>query len=379
MELKTFRARTLQDALRLVRQELGPKAAVVHTREVQGRWYWPFASGGRQFEVSATCDVEVPSRVHAAAPGAGAPPSAPESAARAADVREPAAEQLDSRLGQLQSMVEELCRRSRASGRPELPEHLFRLYAELIECQLEEADARALVDRAASTGATDVAELKARLATEMAGEIRVGGPICAAPARRHVVALVGPTGVGKTTTIAKLAANFRLRERRRVGLITVDTYRIAAVEQLRTYADIMDLPMEVVSTPKEMREAVRRFADLDLVLLDTAGRSPRDEVKIQELRAFVGEAQADEVHLVVSAVSGMHALRSTVERFAVTGATSMILTKLDEASGFGHLLPVLRGPLPLSYVTAGQNVPDDIEAADAARLARGVLGIDRPY
>ena len=113
------------------------------------------------------------------------------------------------------------------------------------------------------------------------------------------MALVGPTGVGKTTTIAKLAANYRLKEKRRVGLITVDTYRIAAVEQLRTYADIIDLPMQVVSTPREMREAVGRMDNLDLILLDTAGRSPKDEVRIQELRAFLTEADADEVHLVL--------------------------------------------------------------------------------
>ena len=111
----------------------------------------------------------------------------------------------------------------------------------------------------------------------------------------RVVALVGPTGVGKTTTIAKLAANYRLREKRRVGLITVDTYRVAAVEQLRTYADIIDLPMEVVATPREMREAVARMNHLDLVLMDTAGRSPRDEVRIQELKSMLTEAEPDEV------------------------------------------------------------------------------------
>jgi flagellar biosynthesis protein FlhF len=188
---------------------------------------------------------------------------------------------------------------------------------------------------------------------------------------------VGPTGVGKTTTIAKLAANFRLKEKRKVGLITVDTYRIAAVEQLRTYADIIDLPMAVVSTPREMREAVTRMSDLEIILMDTAGRSPRDEVKIQELRALLFEAKADQVHLVLSAVGGAAGLKRTAEQFSPVGATALVLTKIDEAASLGNVLPLLRSSqLPLSYITDGQNVPDDIQIADQRRLARMVLGME---
>jgi len=184
--------------------------------------------------------------------------------------------------------------------------------------------------------------------------------------------------VGKTTTIAKLAANYRLRRRQNVGLITVDTYRIAAVEQLRTYADIIDLPMQVVSTPREMREAVERLSGLDLILMDTAGRSPRDEIKIQELKAFLAEAGADEVHLVLSSMAGARCLAQTIERFAAVGTTAMILTKLDEAPGLGNLLPLLQSNgLPVSYLTNGQNVPDDIQVAEPRQLAYLMLGIER--
>jgi flagellar biosynthesis protein FlhF len=217
--------------------------------------------------------------------------------------------------------------------------------------------------------------VKSRIAEMLESEIRVAGPITTDANRCRVVALVGPTGVGKTTTIAKLAANYRLREKRRVGLITVDTYRVAAVEQLRTYADIIDLPMEVVATPREMREAVSRMSDLDLVLMDTAGRSPRDEVKIQELKSMLGEAEPDEVHLVLSSTAGAKSLINTAERFADVGTTAMLLTKIDEAHGLGHLVSLVRGcPLPISYLTDGQNVPDDIRVAERRELAHELLG-----
>jgi flagellar biosynthesis protein FlhF len=208
-------------------------------------------------------------------------------------------------------------------------------------------------------------------------DLPIAGPIRIPAGRRHLVALVGPTGVGKTTTIAKLAANFRLREQRRVGLITVDTYRIAAVEQLRTYADIIDLPMEVVATPREMHQAVARMADLDLILMDTAGRSPRDDVQIQELKGLLAEAAPDEVHLVLSSVASARCLANTAQQFAPVGTTALVLTKLDEAASLGNLLPLARScGLPLSYLTNGQNVPDDIAAADAGRLARTIVGIE---
>ena len=287
---------------------------------------------------------------------------------------------MQNQLTELQAMVQELCRRSDAP-RHDLPEELFQLFTELLDSDLSEDLARELVERVRTetkgSPIDDLLMVKARLARMIEAEVRVSGPIQVTPGRCRLVALVGPTGVGKTTTIAKLAANYRLKEKRRVGLITVDTYRIAAVEQLRTYADIIDLPMQVVSTPREMREAVGRMDNLDLILLDTAGRSPKDEVRIQELRAFLTEADAHEVHLVLSSVAGARVLEQTAERFAAVGTTSLILTKLDEATGLGNILPLVRtSRLPVSYLTNGQNVPDDIETAESMRIARLILGME---
>jgi flagellar biosynthesis protein FlhF len=388
MEVKTYCARTMQEALALVRRELGPSAAVLHTREVGGHGLLGWISGGRRIEVTASTGVCVPSRLppvtrradpQMAQPAAVLAAPSATAAAVADEGKTRFREELKGQLTELQAMVEDLCRRSQRSSSHDLPEELFHLYTDLIEAELSEELARELVERvrdeAPAEELPDQAIVRSRVTRMIEEQIQAAGPIRLVPGQRRLVALVGPTGVGKTTTIAKLAANFRLREKRRVGLITVDTYRIAAVEQLRTYADIIDLPMQVVSTPKEMREAIHCMGDLDLVLMDTAGRSPKDEVKIQELKAFLAEAQADEVHLVLSSVAGAATLERTAERFAAVGTTHLVLTKLDEASGLGNLLPLLRGSgLPLSYLTNGQNVPDDIEPAERRRFARLILG-----
>ena len=385
MEIKTYRAATMHEALVMVRRELGPDAAVLHTREVRTRRLFGLISGAPQIEVTASTDVNVPSRLPARAPSQALAATAPATRPLPETPPQPpqvaATDDVKGQLSDLQSMLEDLCRRSRSGGQHDLPESLFRLFTELIDADMTEDVARELVERVRgeATGGelSDPVLLKARIARMIEGEVRVSGPISVTPGRRRLVALVGPTGVGKTTTIAKLAAMYRLKEKRNVGLITVDTYRIAAVEQLRTYADIIDLPMQVVSSPREMREAVRRLEGLDLILMDTAGRSPRDEIKIQELRSFLTEASADEVHLVLSSVGGARTLQQMAERFAVAGTTALILTKLDESTGLGNLLPLLRASrLPLSYLTNGQNVPDDIEAADPKRLARMILAME---
>jgi flagellar biosynthesis protein FlhF len=258
---------------------------------------------------------------------------------------------------------------------------MFKTFTDLVDADVDEELARDLVERLqCEAGEVDcVQDLKHRVHDMIKAEIPIQGSINVTQGSGRVVALVGPTGVGKTTTIAKLAANFRLREKRKVGLITVDTYRIAAVEQLRTYADIIDLPMEVVSTAREMREAIQRLSDLDLILMDTAGRSPRDEIKIRELKSILTEAQVHEVHLVLSCTSSPAALVKTAERFSQVGTTALLVTKLDESTGLGNLLPLWRScGLPMSYVTNGQNVPDDIQSADADAIAWQLLGNEVP-
>jgi flagellar biosynthesis protein FlhF len=389
MEVKTYRAATMHEALAMVRRDLGPDAALLHTREFRSSRFFGLIAGTRQIEVTASAGVNVKSRLPAgnlretrplldAGISLQSPPASRQSAMPS---RAMGSDDVHGQLNDLRTMVKELCSRSRSPSRPDLPDALFHLYTDLIDADLNEDLARELLEqvRIEVPGAelADPLLVKAHIARMIEAEIAVTGPIAVQAGRRRLVALVGPTGVGKTTTIAKLAAHYRLKEKRSVGLITVDTYRIAAVEQLRTYADIIDLPMQVVSTPREMREAVRRMDNLDLVLMDTAGRSPKDDVKIRELRAFLSEAGADEVHLVLSSVGNPKTMEQTALRFAPVGTTALLLTKLDEASGLGNLLPLVRRcKLPLSYLTNGQNVPDDIETADPQRLSRLMIEKD---
>jgi len=194
--------------------------------------------------------------------------------------------------------------------------------------------------------------------------------------RPFTLAMIGPTGVGKTTTTAKLAAAYRLKLGRRVGLITTDTYRIAAVEQLRTYADIIGVPLKVATCPEEMSQACAAFADLDIVLIDTAGRSPRDSARLNELRAFLDAADPHETHLVLSSASGEASLLEAARRFAVAAPNRVIFTKLDEAVTYGVMLNVAHQVgSALSFVTTGQEVPDHIEAGRSDRLARLLLDV----
>ena len=213
----------------------------------------------------------------------------------------------------------------------------------------------------------------------LAERIRVVGNSLAATrmpdGRPLTVALVGPTGVGKTTTIAKLAATCKLRHGKKVGLVTSDTYRIAAVDQLRVYANIIGLPLKVAMNAQEVAAACESLGECDCILIDTAGRSQHDAGRLDELRAIVAASHPHETHLVLSAAAAEPVLLRAVERFAVLNPDRLIFTKLDEAVQCGALANVaIKTGLAVSYLTTGQEVPEQIELADAPRLARRVLG-----
>ncbi|MGM9571173.1 MAG: DEAD/DEAH box helicase family protein [bacterium] len=180
----------------------------------------------------------------------------------------------------------------------------------------------------------------------------------------QVIVIAGPTGVGKTTTIAKLTAQYTLLAGKSIALLTADTYRIAAVDQLKTYGQIMNVPVEAVYTPNELKDALKKYADKDIIFLDTAGRNQKNTEQMEELQQFLAVIDEPETVLVLSATTKYEDLQNIVDNFAQINFTHIVFTKLDETESYGSMLSLLADiNKPLAYVARGQNVPDDLEPA----------------
>ena len=357
----------MQQALDQVRADLGRDAVILNTRTIDTGGLFRFWRRS-QVEIYASPDV----RLRPPAPGrtpapAAARPTAPE----------PDRQALFQALSTLQKQVAALAEDSGDTG--SFPTHLRAHYRQIVDRGVNAALARRYLrqihDQFSAAEVADALKVRVQLTEYMRDEISVTGAFTLRSGGPTVIALLGPTGVGKTTTIAKLAAQYAITDRCRVGLVTADTYRIAAVEQLRVYAEILQLPLEVVMTPSELQAALARFQDKDVVLIDTAGRSPNDATKLHELEGILHTAQPHYAALCLSATTHSDDVLSIVERFSLVPLSSIVLTKLDETTRPGWILNTCEAvDAPIAYVTTGQNVPDDIEVADAGRLVARVLG-----
>jgi len=190
----------------------------------------------------------------------------------------------------------------------------------------------------------------------------------------RICAFVGPAGAGKTTTLAKLAAAHKFRTQAKVGIITMDTHRIGAEQQLKTYADIMDVPMVTATEKDEFRHSIQKFTDRDMILVDTPGKSRKDDEYLAQLKDILMACAPMETHLVLSATESREDMMEAARRFGVTDYNDIIFTKLDDSTRLGTLFNVVdQTNKPVSYVSNGQNVPQDIHKIDPARLARLII------
>lgn len=444
MELKTYRAHSMADALSEVKKDLGKDAVILHARS--------FKVGGvmgvgarTMVEITASSDQRAPGPRPRAALGAntqvtparvrepvlspsatsipavarayalpdfsgpGKPPEPVRGEAPAAreivtpgaadagvlprtrvalnPVDETARATLESELASIKKLVNEVLEISRhprseavAAAGPSLGGPLRGCVDALRRHGVASVWIDELVERVqadSTIGGSNQGVWRAIRST-LASMVPISSVAYGVAARRggpRVVALVGPTGVGKTTTIAKMAADLALRQSKKVGIIAADTYRIAAVEQVKTYAGIIGLPVEVVRGPEEMAGAIARSQGMDVVLVDTAGRSQRDSERLNELAEVLAAAEPDRVHLVLSATVAEPVLLEASSSFGVLRPTSLVFTKLDEAVALGSLINLPRSlGLGLTYLTNGQDVPDHIEVASGERVASLLLG-----
>lgn len=242
--------------------------------------------------------------------------------------------------------------------------------AQLIVNTIHGVDARSLRDERV---------FKERLKLQIRRELQVTGGIALRAGQRRVVALVGATGVGKTTNLAKLAAHFAIRERARVAFVTTDTYRVAAPDQLRVYANIIGLEVQVVNDAAEYGRALQQLRRHDLVLIDTAGGSPYNTEQIDELHGTFRAAPPDDVILVVAANAHLEEQATVLANFARLGPTSLLISKIDETRRYGAVFSLAAdAALPLSYFSTGQSVPDDLALAQPGMVANWIVeGEDR--
>lgn len=414
MKIRKYEAPTIMEAYSLVKKDLGSAAVILKTRTykkggILGLW------GTKMVELTASDSIAVPSREvkksnSSAPPGASSllakayqqktnsPPPVRRTEDNAVEKEEYAptqpgisTERLEEEgddsedwkafrreLGEIRKMIQDMRQPPGEEKNNHLPAGLEKLKTRLKEYDIDDDVSRGILLRLKShhPGDRPEAEADEKLLERCVEEMIVpGGPVVVKKGvRPTVVMLVGPTGVGKTTTLAKLAARHRLSDGHSVGLITVDTYRIAAVEQLKTYADLIGIPLRVASSKEEVSESVNHFRESDLVFIDTAGRSPRSREHMKELLEIVEEAKPDELYLVISANASASVMKDTLQRFEDFPVNKLLLTKLDETDRFGSVLSLMnRTQKPLGYLTTGQRVPEDIEVADSKRLTRLIL------
>lgn len=364
MKVKHYLGDTMQDAIFKVKADLGPNAVILHTRKIrQGGFFGLF--GKKMVEVVATLEDDRESQL---------------------------TKELRQELNLLREKVQKMDQEKQETRNvnmnlyqpiPPIAQLLFpgRLQPHADKLVKEGVFAEGVTEICqAVIGLLEVHQLHKEedvypaVLEQMIRRIPIMPPI-EIGGKRKVMAFVGPTGVGKTTTIAKLAARIALEQRnKRVGLITADTYRIAAVEQLKTYSDIIRVPLRVIYNGSDLERALQDLSYCDLIFIDTAGRSQRNDSQMEQLRDILPKNLIDEIHLVLSMNTSYEDMMEIIDRFGELYLSSLIFTKQDEAKRKGVILNVLKQTgYKISYITFGQDVPEDIEEADPRKIAEMIL------
>ncbi len=391
MKIRRYIGANTQEAILKVKMDLGSDAVIISTRKVRPKGFWSFLKKPLT-EVIAAIDDDTAVRRESSTARTDEKQQQSKAAANNLEKKEEKIAELENKINSIEKTLLGLMKtsgpgvitRERAkdyvpeTGRGDINLVLHQYYKKLVQNDVEEAFASSIADSIKLKMGSDAGSEKAAAVFHEMISGLWGKPEVIkfrSDGKPTVAMFVGPTGVGKTTTIAKLAADMVLNMKKKVGLITADTYRIAAVEQLKTYAEILGIPLTVIYSPEEIRDAIQAHADKDVILIDTAGRNHRNRNQFDELKLLVGAAQADEIYLLLGATMGMKSCRDVIDNYSFIKNYKLIFTKVDEALSIGLLLNVrLLTNRSLSYITTGQNVPDDLEVANAAKLTNLLMG-----
>lgn len=374
MKIKKFRAKTFSEALALVKREMGVDAVILSSEEQRGLISGVEVTAAADYELAAAQAGNAAYAQYSQTPVSHAPAAAllpvqqrdagrssvPGRAAASRRLIPDADNIADIRkeLGGLKKLLEEM---KKSGFEMELPEPKKKIFRYLRKRAIREELALRLTNQRPAA--------MRDLVNAIAKEVRT----CKDVQNKKVVMLIGPTGVGKTTTIAKLAAR-AIKDHRKVAMINLDTYRIGAIEQIRIYSKIMGIPLEVASNAEDLKRGIGKFAAKDTIFIDTTGRNPRDSSHIEELRLIYSLDIPIETHLLMSASSDDDFLVQAYRQYKKLPVDCIAFTKTDEAVKYGSIYNLASlYQKPVAYITTGQSVPADIEFPDSGRLAAMIL------
>lgn len=381
MTAKIFKAKSIQEAIGMIKTEMGADAMILSTRRLPRGVRNPY--GTDMFEVTA------------APPGAGGQAGESrgvdkpqdgigkwlirgEDATEATAATQSAMEGLRSELVTIKDMLFLFNQTGLMPDFLQVHPECLNLYARLVRAGISEKLVAQLMKRAGGFSGGEklsTEQIAKNIIREIFSVVRVLDPFSDNSGPRQVAAFIGPTGVGKTTTIAKLSAELSLKRKKRVGIISIDSYRIGAVEQLRTYADIMGLPCLPAFSAEDFQHALARMENRDIILVDTAGQSHLDMDRMRELARLMAGQTTISNHLVLSATIKREDMQEAAKNFSTLAPRSYVFTKVDETRTRGGLIDqVMELSLPVSYITNGQRVPEDIMGATQKRILQLVIG-----
>lgn len=391
MIIKKFQGKTEKEAVEAAKKELGEGVVVMNVKEAKKKGLFAFLKP-KMVEVTVALEEE---------PDRALPPKKePPKRQPAHDViveleakNAPADKAIEEKLDSLQTLLEKKLQlaetekdseEQKEEGTQEPEDGNVRflklLYHTMLENEINEKYANQIIDELDTVLKPNmpIDYMLSNVYQKMILKFGQAGKITPSEKKPKVIFFIGPTGVGKTTTIAKIASRFRVEEKKQVALFTTDTYRIAAAEQLRTYANILEVPFRVIYTVDEIKQGIDEFTGYDYIFVDTAGHSHQNEEQKSAMGEFikaVGNDLEKEAYLVVSATTKYKDLISIADSYSTIIDYKLIFTKLDETTSLGNLLNLkMYTGAQMSYVTYGQNVPDDIEEFNAQKTVKLLLG-----